>query len=95
MVIGLSAKDEPSGWYLIRKRVLFDTDDTPLCLWRCNGYRYRTYAQGEGGLRLQGFLPVMMADGALTGITMTLNHIPFADFNALLDPSTRMLLADA
>jgi squalene-hopene/tetraprenyl-beta-curcumene cyclase len=88
--------EEPSGWYFQYANEFYpDTDDSAAVLMALQRISLPESAQKEKSL-LRGlrWLQAMQCDDGGWGAfdrnnnKTILNHIPFADFNALLDPST-------
>ncbi|MCF6157202.1 MAG: squalene--hopene cyclase [wastewater metagenome] len=88
--------EEPSGWYFQYENEFYpDTDDSAVVLMalQCislpeNAYKEKAFLRG-----LKWIQAMQCDDGGWGAFDrnnnkVILNHIPFADFNALLDPST-------
>ncbi|MFN3531740.1 MAG: squalene--hopene cyclase [Candidatus Brocadia sp.] len=88
--------NEPSGWYFQYANEFYpDTDDSAAVLMALQRVSLPETAHKEGAfLRGLQWIQAMQCDDGGWGAfdrnnnKTILNHIPFADFNALLDPST-------
>lgn len=88
--------DEPSGWYFQYANEFYpDTDDSGAVLMALQRVSLPETAHKEASVLrgLQWILAMQCDDGGWGAFDRNnnkaiLNHIPFADFNALLDPST-------
>ncbi|MEP9412502.1 MAG: squalene--hopene cyclase, partial [Candidatus Brocadia sp.] len=88
--------NEPSGWYFQYANEFYpDTDDSAAVLMALQRVSLpQTASKEEAFLRGLQWIQAMQCDDGGWGAfdrnnnKAILNHIPFADFNALLDPST-------
>lgn len=88
--------DEPSGWYFQYANEFYpDTDDSAAVLMALQRVSLPEHMHKEKAVLrgLQWLLAMQCDDGGWGAFDRNnnkaiLNHIPFADFNALLDPST-------